>query len=159
MVLTTYIFSWLVSFRGHLSRGLIWQNFLLTSQWPSLSAKCSLNYIGLVFPSSCCWWPRTFHCVALQGPALSLKVLPRASWVEKLNLFAVEMCCDKLVSQREMPHGSTGSSGSGREFQRWMGREDMPGETGFDEETKNQIHSNNVTSNMRVWCSQICPCN
>lgn len=34
------------------------------------------------------------------------------------KVFIAGMYCDTLVSQREMPHGSTGSSGGGREFQR-----------------------------------------
>lgn len=34
------------------------------------------------------------------------------------KVFVADVYYDTLVSQREVPHGSTGSSGSGREFQR-----------------------------------------
>lgn len=42
------------------------------------------------------------------------------------------MYYDTFVSQREMLHGSTGSSGSGREFWRWIGwRKARHGENGL----------------------------
>lgn len=49
------------------------------------------------------------------------RMLSRTIWVEIgliEKVFVADMYYDTLVSQREVPHGSTGSSGSGREFQR-----------------------------------------
>lgn len=164
MVLTAYIFSWLVGLRWwQLSRGLIWQSFLSARLLLSLSAKCSHHYLGLVFPSSCWWWPRRFHCVAVQGTVLSLKgTVPDQLGGNRFNCKSI-YCRDVLWHISESEGNATWLH---RQLWQWQGisevdrREGKPwGKQGLLKRLRTKYMPIMWPANMGAQCSHICPCN